>query len=79
MKKSELFYRIGDAKKGSDKKYPPEGNRFGEGERRLEEYLEHTNERALKELVNGLIMELRTFARGIPRADDIAMLALRYN
>ena len=57
----------------------PEGNHFGEGERRLEEYLEHTNERALKELVNGLIMELRTFARGIPQADDIAVLALRYN
>ncbi|MCI0471867.1 MAG: SpoIIE family protein phosphatase [Candidatus Aminicenantes bacterium] len=52
------------------------GKEFG-GER-LAAYLGKRNTLALKEIIDGLMTEIRAFAQGMPQEDDITMLALRY-
>lgn len=55
----------------------PEGELFDtEG---LIMYLEGRNKMSLKEIIEGLLAEIKVFAAGAPQADDITMLALRFN
>jgi sigma-B regulation protein RsbU (phosphoserine phosphatase) len=42
-------------------------------------YLEGRNKMSLKEIIEGLLAGIKLFAEGTPQADDIAMLALRFN
>lgn len=47
-------------------------------ETRLEQYLGTVNSTSAKELIQGLVDEIRKFSVGVPQSDDITILALRY-
>lgn len=42
-------------------------------------YLEGRNKMSLREIIEGLLAEIKFFADRVPQSDDIAMLALRFN
>ncbi|MDQ1352133.1 MAG: phosphoserine phosphatase RsbU/P [Acidobacteriota bacterium] len=42
-------------------------------------YLEDRNKLALKEIIEGVLVGIKLFTEGTPQADDITMLALRFN
>lgn len=42
-------------------------------------YLEDRDKLALKEIIEGVLVGIKLFTEGAPQADDIAMLALRFN
>lgn len=48
-------------------------------EERLIEELRRLNGRSLRETVSGIMSEVKGFSEGVPQADDITMLVLRYN
>jgi phosphoserine phosphatase RsbU/P len=48
-------------------------------EKRLEDYLKAHSLEKMDHLVNGLHQDVQQFAMGVPQADDITALALRYN
>lgn len=55
------------------------GDQFALDGLKLIRYLEGRNNLSLKEIIEGLLAEIKVFAAGAPQADDIAMLALRFN
>ena len=48
-------------------------------EKRLEQALDDLKESPIEDLVSGVMDRVRIFSEGVPQADDITMMILRYN
>lgn len=48
-------------------------------ENRLKEELVRVNGKTLKEIVSGIMGKVSSFSEGVPQADDITLMAIRYN
>lgn len=55
------------------------GHQFDGDDKSLHQYLERTNKMPLEEMADGLITEIDAFVGDKPQADDMTLLALRYN
>jgi sigma-B regulation protein RsbU (phosphoserine phosphatase) len=50
---------------------------FSEG--RLEHELNSLHEKPVKEVITAVMQKVEAFSEGVPQADDITMMVLRYN